>query len=296
MKSGEKVYGVADKAWQVVVGCSPNMPCAPRCWARRTVARVVSCQEASEVKRNGTVSGRSQFYRIALTPDGQRWSGEVRLDELHLAEPLGWTKPALIATGFHGDWGRLDAGDQLRILGIIAKCQQHEFMLLSKCPDLILESVARRRWRKAGRFYLPLILSEHEDRDARALPNATLGVSVMNQAEADKYRVPMEELARLGWSTHVWFEPAIGPVNWRGWEFTKLIIAGGESGPGARPSDVEWYRRTRDWCEENGITFIFKQWGSWAPATGGMMQVDKRTAGCVLDGREWKDLPKELTR
>ena len=44
-------YGIADKAWHPVIGCDPKMSCAPRCWARKTVARVVECQEAQYPER-----------------------------------------------------------------------------------------------------------------------------------------------------------------------------------------------------------------------------------------------------
>lgn len=53
--------------------------------------------------------------------------------------------------------------------------------------------------------------------------------------------------ARLG-------EPAL---NW--------IIAGGESGPGARPMHPDWVRSLRDQCAAAGVPFLFKQWGEWLP-------------------------------
>lgn len=43
------------------------------------------------------------------------------------------------------------------------------------------------------------------------------------------------------------------------------VIAGGESGPGARPSHPQWYRDLRDQCAAAGAAFLFKQWGDWAP-------------------------------
>lgn len=43
------------------------------------------------------------------------------------------------------------------------------------------------------------------------------------------------------------------------------IIAGGESGPKARPAHPDWIRLARDQCAAAGIPFLFKQWGHWAP-------------------------------
>ncbi len=44
------------------------------------------------------------------------------------------------------------------------------------------------------------------------------------------------------------------------------VIAGGESGPQARPSSIQWYRALRDQCAAAGVPFLFKQWGEWHPA------------------------------
>ena len=44
-----------------------------------------------------------------------------------------------------------------------------------------------------------------------------------------------------------------------------LIIAGGESGPNARPSHPDWFRRIRDQCEAAGTKFFMKQWGEFRP-------------------------------
>ena len=45
-----------------------------------------------------------------------------------------------------------------------------------------------------------------------------------------------------------------------------LVIAGGESGPKARPSNPAWFRKLRDDCTRAGVPFHFKQWGEWVPA------------------------------
>ncbi len=52
-----------------------------------------------------------------------------------------------------------------------------------------------------------------------------------------------------------------GPLEGIDW-----VIAGGESGPGARPSHPDWYRSLRDQCAAAGVPFLFKQWGNWRAA------------------------------
>ena len=59
------------------------------------------------------------------------------------------------------------------------------------------------------------------------------------------------------------------------------VICGGESGPGARPMDPEWARSLRDQCSAANVPFHFKQWGG----------VHKASAGRVLDGRTWDEVP-----
>ena len=45
------------------------------------------------------------------------------------------------------------------------------------------------------------------------------------------------------------------------------VIAGGESGPGARPCDVAWLRSLRDQCREVGVPFFCKQVGACVEMT-----------------------------
>lgn len=52
-----------------------------------------------------------------------------------------------------------------------------------------------------------------------------------------------------------WTVPAGQRIGW--------VIAGGESGPGARPAHPEWFRSVRDQCATAGVPFLFKQWGEW---------------------------------
>lgn len=83
------------------------------------------------------------------------------------------------------------------------------------------------------------------------------------------------------------------------------VIAGGESGPGARPMHPDWARSLRDQCQAAGVAFLFKQWGEWASVSevagegvhqffddgATVRRVGKKTAGRLLDGREWSEVP-----
>jgi protein gp37 len=62
------------------------------------------------------------------------------------------------------------------------------------------------------------------------------------------------------------------------------VILGGESGPHARPMDVESARQVRDACTAHGVPFFFKQWG-------GPVGAKRDHANATLDGRTWKEMP-----
>ena len=138
-------------------------------------------------------------------------------------------------------------------------------------------------------------------------PNIWLGVSVENQAAADK-RIPLL-LQTPAAVRYVSCEPLVGAVDlrhlygrinfgdhidlcvdslggkyeaaWHGRESEprfanptgvgKLdwVICGGESGRGARPMHPDWARSLRDQCQAAGVPFFFKQWGEWGPCENG---------------------------
>lgn len=76
-------------------------------------------------------------------------------------------------------------------------------------------------------------------------------------------------------------EPLIGPVGPVDLSGIHWVIAGGESGPGARILNIDWARDIRDQCARQGVAFFFKQWGGIRPKSGGR----------ELDGREWNQFP-----
>ena len=88
------------------------------------------------------------------------------------------------------------------------------------------------------------------------------------------------------------------------------VIAGGESGPIARPSDPEWFWSLRDQCQAAGVPFLFKQWGEFGPVAAAtpaqlckatfasyegerLYRIGKAQAGRVLDGVTHDGFPNE---
>lgn len=95
--------------------------------------------------------------------------------------------------------------------------------------------------------------------------NVWLGVSAENQATADE-RIPLllETPAAVRF---VSAEPLLGPIDlgddfWESGNRVDWVIAGGESGPGARPCDVAWIRSILDQCSEADVPCFVKQLGA----------------------------------
>jgi protein gp37 len=137
--------------------------------------------------------------------------------------------------------------------------------------------------------------------------NVWLGVTAENQKRA-KQRIPhlLDAPARIHF---VSAEPLLGPLSIAEWQGIDWVIAGGESGHHARPTDPEWARALRDECRSRGIAFHFKQWGHWAPeiphgttprqrlelaspqGIRTLYGLGKSAAGRMLDGQTWDQFP-----
>ena len=69
-----------------------------------------------------------------------------------------------------------------------------------------------------------------------------------------------------------------GDVQW--------VIAGGESGPAARPMELSWARDLRDQSVAAGVAFFLKQLGG---------RRGKRSGdAAILDGRQWHEYPEPI--
>jgi protein gp37 len=156
------------------------------------------------------------------------------------------------------------------------------FALIDRTPNLDWLLLTKR----VGNV-LPMLKEIGRD----TLPaNVWQGISAVNQDEA---RRDLPKLARID-ATVRWvsYEPALSELDLFETVATKdgprrliegldWVIAGGESGPKARPIRREWVALLRAQCDLAGVAYFFKQWGG-ATATAG---------GCELDGAEVKAWP-----
>lgn len=324
-----------DATWNPVRGCSRVSEGCRNCYAERLAATRLAHTPAYQ-------------GLATMTPDGPRWTGRVVFDPVALEQPLRWRKPRRVFVNSMSDLFHEGlTNEQIAALfGVMAACPQHTFQVLTKRPARMLhwfgfgidmrQCVLEARCTGGVDIGWPLIRNQWVE-PRWPLPNVWIGVSVEDQATADA-RIPLllETPAAVRF---VSAEPLLGPVDLTGLRYelpgvvavstltrapvmnalqgyatnrghTRLdwVIAGGESGPGARPMHPDWARSLRDQCAEAGVAFHFKQWGDWAPLwdayiedardhpvtrVGGvtMCRYGKAAAGRLLDGREHNGFP-----
>jgi protein gp37 len=211
------------------------------------------------------------------TSKGPRWTGKVELVESRLALPLRWRKPARVFASSTSDIFHESLPDEAidRIFAVMALAPHLTFQVLTKRSARMRDYLTSVQDRKSGNGHACHIyalgarmLAENDPKRREVpprfpLPNVWLGVSVEDQTRANERREDFH--ATPAAVKFVSYEPALGPVDWDGWEFVDQIIGGGESGPNARPCHPDWQRAARDFCAGSGIAYLFKQWGEWAP-------------------------------
>lgn len=156
-----------------------------------------------------------------------------------------------------------------RLWDLIERTPNLDWLLLTKRPE---------NWRRCW----PLVpVPGHVSQNAgdgktwQKFPNIWMGASVEDQQRADE-RIP----ALLQIPAAVRFlsvEPLLGPIDLglhrvampkhrESWPTERVrnfwVIAGGESGKGARECNLAWIRSIRDQCKEAGTAFFCKQLGS----------------------------------
>lgn len=273
-----------DATWNPVTGCRIVSPGCSNCYAMKLAGTRLKHMPS---RQGLTVESKA----------GPVWNGAVRFNREWLDQPLRFKRPRRIFVCAHGDLFAEGVPDAWidQVFAVMALAPQHSFQVLTKRPARMRQylsdpylydrmSVALGNmldgdwiWNEGKRFrdriehLICVFLGQstddegnivHHD-DPMPLPNVWLGGSCEDQRRADERREPMAALAANGWRSFVSYEPAIGPIDWTGWEFLSWLISGGENGP--RPSHPDWHRASRDFCAAHGIPYFFKQWGTWFP-------------------------------
>jgi protein gp37 len=171
--------------------------------------------------------------------------------------PFHWKKPHRIFVCSMSDLFHKDVPDEFidKVLAVAALNQRHTFMILTKRSERLWGFFMHRPW--------PCNIKVRDGIHACPwpLPNVWIGITAEDQQCADE-RIP--HLLRTPAAVRfVSVEPMLGPVyvsarlDW--------VICGAETGPGARPMNLEWARNLRDQWGSAGIPFFFKSAGPGVP-------------------------------
>lgn len=211
--------------------------------------------------------------------DRAAWAGKgppvLRLDELEAPSKL--KKPSRIGVQFMGDLfhEKVSHKQLTRIFSAMSyDAPQHTYMVLTKRPE------------RAREYFEPWL-----DENEKYL---WLGISASTQDDLDRWVPVLIQIPAA--KRFVSLEPLLGLVDVKpylryhshgiqGHRKLDLIIAGGESGPGARPSHPGWFRKVRDDCAAAGAPFMFKQWGEFIH--GSQIQNDSVLLPLPKDDKKW---------
>ncbi|MGF7009236.1 DUF5131 family protein [Aminobacter sp. BE322] len=236
-----------EATWNPVAGCTILSPGCTNCYAMRMASRLEAM-------------GQPKYTGITRKSGGRaKWNGKLKLDYDALALPRTWKRGRLIFVNSMSDLFHEDVPLDFisSVFAVMKDTPQHTYQVLTKRSDKLRDLSARLEWPS----------------------NVWMGVSV----ESSDYLSRVTDLRATNAAIKfLSLEPLLGPLNGLNLSAIDWVIAGGESGPGARPMNPDWVRSIRDQCEREGVAFHFKQWGG----------ANKKRNGRVLDNRTWDELPQ----
>lgn len=314
-----------DATWNPTTGCSVVSPGCTNCYAMR----LAGTRLRDHPSRAGlTIGGKA----------GPVWSGQVRLNEDWLDQPLRWRRSRRIFVCAHGDLFHEAVPDEWidKVFAVMALAPRHTFQVLTKRSgrmraymndpnvagrvgsqiETLTHSSVAKRFGVAANGIGPIPDGVGGKRYGGErwwpLPNVWLGVSAEDQIRAEE-RIP-DLLATPAAVRFVSAEPLLGPISLRCMPWTsnrgyvdaltgqydfpgvarrafdppapgKLdwVIVGGESGPGARPCNVEWIRGIVEQCKAAGVPCFVKQVGAFV--------VDRNDRGFDAESEVFADGP-----
>lgn len=258
------------KTWNPVVGCAKVSAGCKNCYAEKMSNRQAGMGQAA-LDRGENPSKRAHYMEVI---SNGRWNGKVSLVEDEIDAPRRWKNPSVVFVNSMSDLFHKDVPLDFiqRIFGTMNDCPPHTFQVLTKRPERAAEIAGDLHWS----------------------PNIWMGTSVEEDQVIDR----VEPLKQTGAAIKfLSVEPLLGPVPDLPLDGLDWVIAGGESGPGARPMSVDWVRDIRDRCVASGVAFFFKQFGTLANNPDPKDPTAKKNGGktkggCTLDGRLWQQMPE----
>ena len=233
-----------EATWNPTTGCDRVSAGCDNCYAL-TLAKRLKAMGQPRYQRDGDPRTSGPGFGVSLHPES-------------LDLPRTWSRGRVVFVNSMSDLfhAQVPLDYVKQVFDVMAATPQHTYQLLTKR--------ARRLRRLAPHLPWP--------------PNVWVGVSV--ESEEVLHRV--DELRDVPAAVRfLSCEPLLGPLPSLRLEGIGWVIAGGESGHGARPMEGWWAEAIRDQCLEQQVPFFFKQWGGRTP----------KAHGRDLGGRTWDEMP-----
>lgn len=227
-------------------------------WTQSTWNPVTGCTKISAGCANCYAERMARRLK-AMGQHNYRHGFAVRTHSGSLFLPLSWKKPQIIFVNSMSDLFHEEVPDEFifRVFEVMEKASWHRFQVLTKRSERLASLSPQLKW----------------------LPHIWMGVTV----ESDRHINRIEELRKTGAAVKfLSMEPLLSDFPELDLTGIDWVIAGGESGPGARPCQPEWVRTIRNECVKQATPFFFKQWGG----------TRKKKAGRLLDGQLWSQMPE----
>ncbi|MER6825455.1 phage Gp37/Gp68 family protein [Streptosporangium sp. NPDC000563] len=230
--------------WNPTTGCDRVSAGCDNCYAL-TLAKRLKAMGAAKYQRDGDPRTSGPGFGVTLHEDT-------------LAAPLRWREPRIVFVNSMSDLfhARVPVGFVRQVFDVMAATPQHTYQVLTKRATRLARIADQLPWPD----------------------NVWMGVSVENREVAARVDALRQVPAAVRFISA---EPLLGSLSGIDLAGIHWLIAGGESGAGARPIDPRWVRELRDQCLRDGVDFFFKQWGGRTPKAGGRL----------LDERTWDEMP-----
>jgi protein gp37 len=229
-------------------------------WTESTWNPVTGCTKVSQ----GCVhcyAERMAKRLLAMGHPSYKNGFQVTLHEHLLNLPLTWKIPQMIFVNSMSDLFHESIPFEFiqKVFEVMREASWHTFQVLTKRSSRLLELSPMINWSS----------------------NIWMGVTVENANSMHRIGDLKGTDARKKFLS---LEPLLGLIPNLQLDGISWVIAGGESGPGARPMEEEWVLSIRDQCLKSRTPFFFKQWGG----------VFKKKNGRLLQGRTWDELPMKV--
>jgi len=235
-----------EATWNPTTGCDRVSAGCDNCYAL-TLAKRLKAMGSAKYQNDGDSRTSGPGFGVTVHADA-------------LETPLRWREPRVVFVNSMSDLfhARVPVAFVHQVFEVMAATPRHTYQVLTKRASRLSRLAPDLSWPA----------------------NVWIGVSVEDSDQLAR----VDHLRRVPAAVRfVSAEPLLGALD--GIDLTGIdwLIAGGESGPSARPVAAGWLRHLRDACTEAEVAFFFKQWGGRTPKAGGRL----------LDGRTWDEMPAQ---